>query len=353
MMDVAAESELPLHHHISDPPYENYFFADHNVSCQAVLSSPTPNFVPGSPSTHRLLFAWPAGNSGAAVFFKAVTKQDNLRIRFIPGADGRILDLVKYEPKGTSRSGCPSVGVSGLVEFSDKAILDLAILGSVRTLRDYTEGHGILNPKVQESIRIEILDGRTDGLDISRAWFDGKTTMHLTFALANGGSSESRPIAIEEGNTEGTIRFAAGLYSFQAHLDYPQLPYINPAQVLKPSVYESIVEHDDAVKSLAFLCSSDKMLAGAWRFLTYFGRDSMISLLLLNPILSEGQNGAIEAGLSAMLERIDHETGKVCHEENIGDYPAAQAAWSGHGSPDAQYDYKMVAKTSSYFLIPG
>ncbi len=59
------------------------------------------------------------------------------------------------------------------------------------------------------------------------------------------------------------IRLAAGLYSFQAHLDYPQLPYIYPAQMLKPSVYESIVEHDDAVKCLAFLCSSDNILARA------------------------------------------------------------------------------------------
>ncbi len=98
-MDLAAQSELPLHHHISNPPYENYFFADQSVSCQAVLSSPTPNFVPGSLSTHRLLFAWPAGNSGAAVFFKAVTKQDSLCITYIPGADGRIRDLVKYEAK--------------------------------------------------------------------------------------------------------------------------------------------------------------------------------------------------------------------------------------------------------------
>ncbi len=168
--------------------------------------------------------------------------------------------------------------------------------------------------------------------------------MHLTFTLANGGSNELRPIAIEEGDTEGMIRLAAGLYSFQAHLDYPQFPYINPAQVLKPSFYESIVEHDDSVKSLAFLCSSDKILAGAWRFLTYFGRDSIISLLLLNDISSEGQNRTIEAGLSAMLERIDHETGKMCHEEIIGDYPAAQAALSGYGNPDPQCDYKMVPR---------
>jgi len=109
--------------------------------------------------------------------------------------------------------------------------------------------------------------------------------------LANGGSDESRPIAIEEGDTEGRIGLAAGLYSFQAHINYPQLPYLNPPQMLKPFVYESPDEHDDAVKSLAFLCSSDKILAGAWRYLTYFGRDSMISLLLLNPILRKAKIG--------------------------------------------------------------
>ncbi len=62
------------------------------------------------------------------------------------------------------------------------------------------------------------------------------------------------------------------------------------------------------------------------------------------PHLEEGQNRTIEAGLSAMLERIDHETGKVCHEETIVDYSAAQAALSGHDNPDPQYDYKMVAR---------
>ena len=97
---------------------------------------------------------------------------------------------------------------------------------------------------------------------------------------------------------------------------------------------------------LSFLCTSDKILAGAWRYLTYFGRDSMISLLLLNPILSEGQHGIIETGLSAALERINGEDGSVCHEENLGDYPAACAALNANSSPENQYDYKMVREKS-------
>ena len=53
-------------------------------------------------------------------------------------------------------------------------------------------------------------------------------------------------------------------------------------------------------------------------FFTYFGRETMISLLLLDPVLRERQGGVIEAGLAAVLERINQTDGSVCHEETIG-----------------------------------
>jgi len=37
----------------------------------------------------------------------------------------------------------------------------------------------------------------------------------------------------------------------------------------------------------------------------YFGRDSMISTLLLDPILSVGKNSSVEAVLAGVLERIN------------------------------------------------
>ena len=347
MATTTPNSEPPLYLHVSDPPYENYFYADSIVSCQAVLASPLPRTDNASPALHRLLFAWPAGNSGAAAFFESPESKDgNLSIKLTTaGPHERVLDSIKYEPNDTSTSGHPSVGVSGLLEFSNTAILSLAILGSVRNVRDYTEGHGILNPKVQNGIRINELDYIENGVRISRVWLNKKTTTHLTFAPANGETSKTGAIAIAKGVSETTAKFAPGLYSFQAHLDYPQTPYMHPAELLKPSFHHLISLQPDAVKSLSFLYTSNKILAGAWRYLTYFGRDSMISLLLLSPILSEGKHGALESGLSAVLERIDSEDGSVCHEENIGDYPAAQAALNGDGSSDAQYDYKMVALT--------
>jgi hypothetical protein len=99
---------------------------------------------------------------------------------------------------------------------------------------------------------------------------------------------------------------------------------------------------------LSFLSYSTKLLAGAWRFLTYFGRDSMISLLLLQPVLSEGQGGAIEAVIGAVLERINRTDGSVCHEETIGDYATYLNLQNKITSTAPQYDYKMV--DSDYYL---
>ena len=336
-----SNSEPPLYLHVSDPPYENYFYADGNVSCQAVLASPLIRTDNDSPAQHRLLFAWPAGNSGAALFFTSPDSKDDTPIlTFKADPQGRVLDSVSYEPDSNSPSGLPNVGVSGLLEISGSAVLrcNLAILGSIRTIRDYTEGHGTLNQYVQNSIAVNEHGVLDKSVCISRLWFDEKTTTRVTFSPAD----EEGNVRITHINSDIIAEFSPGLYIFQAHFDYPQTPYMPPTQLLKPSYHYLITEQPDAVRSLSFLCTSDKILAGAWRYLTYFGRDSMISLLLLNPILSEGQHGIIETGLRAALERINGEDGSVCHEENLGDYPAACAALNGSSSSENQYDYKMV-----------
>lgn len=341
------EEESSLYFHVSDPPYENYFLANRFVSCQTVLASPLPTTAGDSSISHRLLFAWPAGNSGAVVFFKSQNLNNtNLSISLKVDAHDRALNPIKREPEESSTSRRPSVGLSGLLAFSDGATLDLAILGSIRTIRDYTEGHGILNPKVQDSIRIEDTNGR---VTISRRWFDEETTTQLSFdPVFNSGHGHGATITTA-GDPETRVTFAPGVYFFEAHLDYPHTPFLHHDQLLKPAFHHLISQQPDPVMSLSFLSTSSKILTGAWRFFTYFGRDSMISLLLLNPILSEGKGGALEVGLSAVLERID-QGGRVCHEEDIGDHPAAEAALAGHGSHDAQYDYKMVLALLSLVL---
>ena len=346
-----SNSEHPLYLHVSDPPYENYFYADDVVSCQAVLASPLIRTDKDSPAQHRLLFAWPAGNSGAALFFTSPdSKDDTSVLNLKANPQGRVLESVYHEPAFDSPKGLPIVGVAGRLEVSGSAALrcNLAILGSIRTIRDYTEGHGTLNQYVQNSITVNEYGFLGQGVCFSRLWFDRKTTTRVTFDPAD----EVGKVRITNIDSDIIAEFSPGDYCFQAHFDYPQTPYVPPTQLLKPSYHYLITEQSDAVRSLSFLCTSDKILAGAWRYLTYFGRDSMISLLLLNPILSEGQHGIIETGLSAALERINGEDGSVCHEENLGDYPAACAALNGNSRSENQYDYKMVRdKPISHALL--
>lgn len=106
--------------------------------------------------------------------------------------------------------------------------------------------------------------------------------------------------------TAWTLTFGSGTYHFDASYNYPQLEKLDPAEVLTEAASGLIAQNPDQTTSLSFLSYTNKLLAGTWRFLTYFGRDSMISMLLMQPILSEE---AIEAVIGAVLERINRTDG--------------------------------------------
>lgn len=230
-------------------------------------------------------------------------------------------------------------GVTGVLSFNSSAILDLAILGSIRTIREFVEGPSTLTSKMQDAIEVHMLsDG---GIQLNRPWLDKTTETYLTMHSLGGDA-----IVISSGKP----RFMGGAYTFNAWSSYPQLDQLEATEVINPASQYLITQNPDDFESLAFLSYSSKMLAGAWRFLTYFGRDSLISLLLLQPILSEGDGGAIEAILGAAIERIDSHDGSVCHEETIGDYASYLNAQQGADSTDPQCDYKMI-DTDFYLII--
>nr|GFD57617.1 hypothetical protein [Tanacetum cinerariifolium] len=72
-------------------------------------------------------------------------------------------------------------------------------------------------------------------------------------------------------------------------------------------------------------------------------------MLLMQPILSEGENGAIEAVIGAVLERINRTDGTVCHEEVIGDYATYLNFKDNVTSTEPRCDYKMV---DTDYLLP-
>ena len=57
---------------------------------------------------------------------------------------------------------------------------------------------------------------------------------------------------------------------------------------------------------LTYLSFHEKLLAGSWRFDTYFGRDTLMSLRLLSPVLKAP---AMEAGLGSVLRAAERRRG--------------------------------------------
>jgi hypothetical protein len=228
--------------------------------------------------------------------------------------------------------GYPSFGVEGVIQINATAELSLSILGSVRAIRDFTEGPSQLHLELQQGIQIERHGAH--GASIARLWLDNVTTTTVTFT-----PRDSQSIAI----INGKPTFEGGEYLFSAHINYPQLKQLSLRDMLKD---ESLIDKNEhETKALSFLSYSDKILAGAWRFLTYFGRDDMISTLLLQPILKEH---AVEAVIGSVLERINKTDGSACHEETIGDYATFLNLKEGNGSTEYRCDYSMV--DTDYFV---
>lgn len=225
----------------------------------------------------------------------------------------------------------------GNLRFNSSAFLAVAILGSVRNIRDFTEGPSILRPVIQDAIVVG--PATNGGASLSRLWLDNVTTTTLSFSPQGNGS-----VSIDNNN----IAFTPGDYTFFAHFNYPQLEQLTTQEVFNPGSQELLAPMVTQTTSLAFLAYTEKLLAGAWRFLTYFGRDSMISALLLEPVLSQGNGSAIEAVIGAVLERINRTDGSVCHEETIGDYATFLNLQKNISSIEPDYDYKMI--DTDYFL---
>ncbi|KAL2682353.1 hypothetical protein Neosp_006803 [[Neocosmospora] mangrovei] len=295
--------------HLSDPPYENFFFSDCNVDAQVVVTSP----VPGSDvsiTTPRLIVAWPAGNSGICTFFEPQNdKKGTLAIELVNSTLGKPLASVHQE---SDKSSFPFVGVEGVLSLNSSASLTLAILGSVRTIRDYAEG-GNLNPIFQDAVKVTKV--KENGVQFSRLWLDNTTT--TTLLLEPWGDSKGSIDVHDK-----TASFGPGLYKFSAFFNYPQMEQLSPQQVLNKES-QSLIEEDPS-------------------------QVHMIAALLLEPVLSTGNSSAMEAVIGAVLERINREDGSVCHEESIGDYATFQNLQKNIISTDAVFDYHMI--DTDYFL---
>jgi hypothetical protein len=266
----------------------------------------------------RLLVAFPAGNSGVGLWLRPVPTGLQWRLLGDP-VPVHALDELGRPLRGLAFD--VSAAVAGLV-------IREAVVGSVRMLRDY-ESMGSVPAVASASarqvgmarewsrnrldgapgyrLRVELQDGRWDGATM-RAGSDGQVRLHVE---ACTGEPPLTPL--------------------------PAADLVGPLAAADPAAREA----------LGFLAWRDKFLAGSWRFNTYFGRDTLLSVRLLMPVL---QPEAVEAGLDSVLARLSP-AGEVAHEEGIGEYAVLEHLLrDGRRDPTPIYDYKMV--DGDFLLAP-
>jgi hypothetical protein len=295
----------PLRFSVSEGRVHNAFFRDGPVAAHLVLTSG---------EKPRLVIAFPAGNSGAALWLDAPREA----LTWQPEADIRPVE--RDGDEGTLRGIAAEIGATG-----GPVTVTHSVLSNVRVIRDY----GYTGKTPPEVMTAPLVDGNT--VVWRRARLDGAPGYYLSVEVLAGTLSGGGDAPVElrpDGDGELRLR-VTGLTG-----DEPLMP------IAESELLNAAANPDARLRQiLAFLSYEEKLLAGSWRFNTYFGRDTLMLLALLMPAL---EPHPVEAGLSAVLERLNPE-GEVAHEEDIGEYAVLRhLAEAGAASAEPIYDYKMI-----------
>lgn len=266
----------------------------------------------------RILVAFPAGNSGVGLWFEKSAQPVTWTLTNppIPASD-------------TDAECRPLHGIEAEVAV-DVSRLDIhqAVLSSVRVLRDY-QALGTMPAEVAASPTVT-----GNRISWSRSRIDGAPGYHLSIEALDGAQVSNEAITGSGKQLRLKIKALTG--------ETPLTP-IDGTSLLTATAARDTRARD----VLTFLGYREKYLAGSWRFDTYFGRDTLMSLTLLAPVL---QHLAIESGISAVLSRLAP-NGEVAHEEDIGEFAVLRNAKEGRGKVDTPiYDYGMI--DDDFMLAP-
>lgn len=105
------------------------------------------------------------------------------------------------------------VGFPGTLWYKSSAVLTVPILGSIRTIQDFTEGPCLLIPEIQGSFKFN--KSNDGGVVMSRLWLSDLTSTEFAFVPVNCPDAANPTV----GNK--TLTFDAGGYCFYAYYDYP------------------------------------------------------------------------------------------------------------------------------------
>ena len=264
----------------------------------------------------RILVAFPAGNSGVGLWFERTTQPVSWTLMSAPRP------LTTRDSKGRELHGIEFEVETDVAELRPHA----AVLSSIRVLRDY---------ELQAKAPAEVLvAARASGARVSwtRDRLDGAAGYQLIVEAAGTAAVDAQKFSAAGKSLRLRIRALTGE---------------QPLTSLDSPLSASAGSDARSREVLAFLAFREKFLAGSWRFDTYFGRDTLISALLLAPVL---QPDALESAMTSVLERLAP-NGEVAHEEDIGEFAVLRNAREGRGRISTPiYDYGMV--DDDFLLAP-
>ncbi|HEV7609760.1 MAG TPA: hypothetical protein VGO61_20665 [Steroidobacteraceae bacterium] len=265
----------------------------------------------------RVLIAFPAGNGGVGVWFENTSKPITWTLVTPPRAltaiddHRRPLRGIEFEVS----TDAPELSVRG------------AVLSSVRVLRDY-ELQRKAPAEVMVAARINV--GR---ISWARDRLDGAAGFGLAIDAVGGTRVSAERLVASPGNP---LRLKIQAFTGET-----------PLQPLKPLLTAHAGKDPRARNALEFLSYQEKFLAGSWRFDTYFGRDTLISAMLLAAVL---EPQAMESAIASVLDRLAP-NGEVAHEEDIGEFAVLRNQREGRGRIATPiYDYGMV--DDDFMLAP-
>jgi hypothetical protein len=307
---AGAMHEGPFHFEVNE---------GHNINCFVRDGYTAAHLVLRSGHSPRLLVAFPAGNSGVGLWFQKLET---------PG--DWVVDSLPAPTSAKDGKGRPLYGIVFDTSMAAKSLVPKqAILSSVRILRDY-QALGTVPAEVMSRPAIS-----GNNITWSRARLDGAPGYRLTLEIIDG---TLQPAGQINAGADGRIKLRVTALSGEM----PLTPLSGGALLNGNEVHDN-----GARNALTFLSYQEKFLAGSWRFNTYFGRDTLLSVRLLMPVLAPD---AIEAGLRAVLARLASD-GEVAHEEGIGEFAVLSHKKQDGTLGDAPiFDYGMI--DGNYLLAP-
>jgi len=307
---AAAIADAPFRYEVAEGLNLNEFLRDGAVAAHMLLRSG---------HDPRFLAVFPAGDSGDGLWFEPVD-----------GDPQWVLDSPPRAETTEDAAGRPLYGFAAEASLRAPALTPKqAVLSSVRFLRDY-QGNAPIPADIQAA---PTRDGNR--LTWARDRLDGAPGYRLSVEVTDGSlTAEGRILAGSDGRI--ALRFHA--FSGEAPL----------SPLSGRSLLTDRAAADPAARdTLSFLSYREKFLAGSWRFDTYFGRDTLMSVRLLLPVLAPE---AAEAGLGSVLARLN-ENGEVAHEEGIGEFAVVDHLRKDGTKSDAPVnDYGMI--DGNYLLAP-